>query len=515
MYVAAVNRDGGFRLHVRSGRGGKLLREARLDLDTLLAPRPRSRPAVPLIDPTRDPSLPAILRVRPFPLRLPHGFDPERAWPVQWNGREHVLALTKDRRLMLWDEQGWAARQVSDSVPAGPLHWCECRADEGRVQAVVGTLGLHKLHLLTVDLEAVHSRCVPLNFDGPPSPPAAVGKPQGVAAHGGMLFVFFNRHVAVCERAEGTVCSWVPLSPSTRWQHGRFLLATEKGWCEEGSWFAEAYDGGGATRSECIYNRNAPRSLNLSDSIILMVEPPGGSGPVGLTESGCLFFTGAEPELRDVLPGVRRVTVLAVSRTGERIVVAAEAMDPEAPPTIQVINLADNSVSEFDRLRAGPAYYADPILRRRVQLQSVRRRFTAVTVDMHDALVLIGRRYRGWSIRVTASDCLMLMQSSRPEVPFAEFRHIAGPPGVGYGLKAAVFADGSRVVLDSRGLLHLQSSDPALPQATLVLSGDSALAGWCSDGRVFGPEYFTGDRADASPAAVLREVLQPFVRRLR
>jgi len=60
----------------------------------------------------------------------------------------------------------------------------------------------------------------------------------------------------------------------------------------------------------------------------------------------------------------------------------------------------------------------------------------------------------------------------------------------------------------------LRSSDAAIPEVTLVLY-HSHVAGWCSDGRVFGQRYFIGDAPPASAAGVFHEVLQPFLVRLR
>ena len=64
--LATVSREGRFRLVSQGRRGSKLLREATLDLEKLLA-RPARR-QLPLIDPAVPAGLPAILSVRPFPL---------------------------------------------------------------------------------------------------------------------------------------------------------------------------------------------------------------------------------------------------------------------------------------------------------------------------------------------------------------------------------------------------------------------------------------------------------------
>lgn len=65
------------------------------------------------------------------------------------------------------------------------------------------------------------------------------------------------------------------------------------------------------------------------------------------------------------------------------------------------------------------------------------------------------------------------------------------------------WADGSLAIVDSRGLLHLISSDKTIPEITIVLI-ESRLptAAWASDGRVCGSAYFTGvNNAESSDVA--------------
>lgn len=76
--------------------------------------------------------------------------------------------------------------------------------------------------------------------------------------------------------------------------------------------------------------------------------------------------------------------------------------------------------------------------------------------------------------------------------------------------------DGSTAIVDARGLLHLRSADPDLPELTLVLVLGKATAAWAADGAVAGSPYFTGPAPAAGlPAAEFyRQYLQPFISRL-
>lgn len=56
-----------------------------------------------------------------------------------------------------------------------------------------------------------------------------------------------------------------------------------------------------------------------------------------------------------------------------------------------------------------------------------------------------------------------------------------------------VWSNGSEAIVDSRGLLHLRSSDKTMPEITIVLIMSShQTAAWASDGNVCGAAYFTG-----------------------
>jgi hypothetical protein len=61
-------------------------------------------------------------------------------------------------------------------------------------------------------------------------------------------------------------------------------------------------------------------------------------------------------------------------------------------------------------------------------------------------------------------------------------------------LKFSRFAwnDGSEVLADSRGFLHLRSSDRSIPEITIVMVMGKPTACWAADGRVCGAAYFTG-----------------------
>ncbi|HEX6428480.1 MAG TPA: hypothetical protein VF008_12375 [Niastella sp.] len=76
-----------------------------------------------------------------------------------------------------------------------------------------------------------------------------------------------------------------------------------------------------------------------------------------------------------------------------------------------------------------------------------------------------------------------------------------------------VWADGSEVLADSRGFLHLKSSDKKIPEITIVMIMGKPTACWAADGRVCGPSYFTGvDTAESKDVTVFyHNYIQRFI----
>jgi hypothetical protein len=65
-----------------------------------------------------------------------------------------------------------------------------------------------------------------------------------------------------------------------------------------------------------------------------------------------------------------------------------------------------------------------------------------------------------------------------------------------------VWADGSEMLSDSRGLLHLRSADKNIPEITIVMIMGRPTACWAADGRVCGSSYFAGvDTAESRDVA--------------
>ena len=127
----------------------------------------------------------------------------------------------------------------------------------------------------------------------------------------------------------------------------------------------------------------------------------------------------------------------------------------------------------------------------------MRNRFSKIFVDPQGRLGLVSRRSE--SVISLAANGQLVMESRRAEIRRQAARSPRSIPrprrkASAIRLQVARWEDGSLAWLDSRGMLHLKSSDRSIPEVTLVLR-DGALAGWTSEGRTFGMAYFAGETA--------------------
>jgi hypothetical protein len=149
---------------------------------------------------------------------------------------------------------------------------------------------------------------------------------------------------------------------------------------------------------------------------------------------------------------------------------------------------------------------------------NILNRFNSIYVGDDGDLVLVGERRRRKAIRLDSSGHLTLVDADprggvgRSPLSFRPLRRRKGVPGQ-FRLRAANWPDGSRAILDSRGMLHLQGTAPGLPEITLVLT-DRTIGGWTSDGLTFGWAFFHLHDPTA-PAEYIYGLLRSFAARVR
>lgn len=488
LFVATVGRNGSFRLSQWSSRGHKCLREARLSLDRLMGKDTAGTPVGmrPLVAADRDPELPVILSTTPFPLLLPHVEEVDRCvWSPRWG----TVGLTRDGRILQWSDARQGARQLTDRAARGALLGCGFDGEDV-VWFCVGVAVRRRVHLMRVDLR--DGACSDCDWAPEAFPPSAA-----IARNGALVLVYARMLSAYPLEGLGKAVT-LALPAGLRWRHGRFFYGCAFGWQ------TLAFDGT-ALRLESVPLPGPPSSAWEQ---ALLFDQPGRPGPWYFsTSSDLLNLETQECTTIGVVAGKLPVYPLAVSRDGSRF--AFRTQDGR-----KFLAGTDGRHVQFRgalgrRLEPEQAATMMPPVNLRHKLHSV-------FVDTDGSLGLMSTKGYGLAIRCApqSSDLRLWPAHQQPGTRRGHvvFQGPVRPAGSGYTLKLAQWKDGSRAYLDSRGLLHLRSSDRTIPELTLVLA--DPVAAWSSDGARCGSRVFlAGDRWESDAGAFV-QALRHFTARL-
>lgn len=160
---------------------------------------------------------------------------------------------------------------------------------------------------------------------------------------------------------------------------------------------------------------------------------------------------------------------------------------------------------------------------RREEVAPITAHAAGVALGDDGTLILSAGDAREWTLVPGASGPRWRASAAKASRPWRRFGKADGRSR--HALRSVRFGDGTTIWCDPRNLLHLRSSLRTLPEVTLVgphdirLDGDdaggsAAVAGWASDGRVFGTRYFHG-REPTDDVAVFNEILRPLVAAIR
>ena len=242
-----------------------------------------------------------------------------------------------------------------------------------------------------------------------------------------------------------------------------------------------------------------------------MLDWIGHEGPVGITRQGEIYFpeSGHLSKLSDGIRGP--IEVLDVSPCGEWVLIEQSQLPRRKRSFVSLTSAKRQPAPASLRARQMAA-----VQWVRPTRSHLHRHFTAAGGDRGGQLTLVSRKGQIWTMALRGSD-LWLRPTAMFTVDSAartqKFGQRVSLPNAAFYLDLATWQDGSQVYLDSRGLLHLRSSDPGIPEATLVLT-DGVVTGWSADGRTWGDAYFTGHPTNSAASDIFTEVLRPFVERL-
>ena len=495
LYVATVDRDGAFALAALTRAGRKPLRDARLSLDALLGegpaePRAAGLTGHRLVVKDVDPDLPAILSAEPFPLRLPHVADPKLARASKRHG---LVGLTHDGRLLHWDHPKFAARQLTALLPAGRPRGIWLDDEAARAHVLFDHTRGARCRLITADLATAQATVAPV--------PAKAQGALSAFVRGGVLFLVFRQkhrshayEVECFDLGTGAPAGTLPVK-GVELLRDRFFRGRD-------GWHALAYAGAGPVLTALTFP-----AASHDSPVIGLFDRAGHDGPWAVLSDGRVVDSLGTvfPRRFPKLPV--RWKFVCVSADGNRVAVGAfhnflmdlSADEDPKPVTADVA----------EELLVPHVYWStrfSPL---------VRKDFTAAFLisgeialaTPKDELVLIetsaGAGPRVNPLAVRASSVLGALP----------FQAVTPPRGVRFELWAARWKDGSRMFLDSRGMLHLKSSDRSIPEVSLVVAGDR-LAGWSTTGRSFGPLQFIGGGAPGTPPE-FASLIERFVAKLR
>ena len=509
MFVATVDRGGEFTLVTLTGAGRKVVREARLSLDSILAPdvsqggeaKPQAAGSR-LIIRDLDPELPIIFKTEHFPLRLPYVADPKLARASQRHG---LVAVARDGRLLHWDNARQAARQLTALLPAGRPRGIWIDEDSGRVHVLFDQTRGSRCRLITADLASGRTTHAPVQ-------PTSAG-PMSACVRGGMLFLIFRQkehhrapsHAVAAFNLGTAAPAGSAVFGSVDLARDRFFREIRGVW--RGTWRALAHDGASPVLANVTFPD--PHDGRFESPALALFDRASFDGPWAVLPDGRVI-DGAGKLFSRRFPKYQRWTFVGVSAEGNRLVLSGVQkyvldLSRDEDPKVVTGDLAEELlVPQIHWSTRHPVTHA------------VRTDFRAAFIDRDGWLSLVSTKYEVFKVLSDGSHHPVLRPAGNEQItPVYEFRPVAPPRGMRIGLSAAAWPCGSRVFLDSRGLLHLKSADPALPEVTLVLT-EGKMAGWSSAaGQVFGPPQFIAAAQNPLPAEMLSQVIQRFVTRLR
>jgi hypothetical protein len=492
-YVAAVDRAGAFRLVSLSRAGLKVVREAELSLDTILAERPRrgaESASVPLIAKGVELSLPAILYADPFPFRLPHVVQPAHAAASDKWG---LVAATDDGRLLHWPDGGHGARQITAVLPRGVIGFVGISEHEGQAVVLISRDREGEVDLVTADLTGGRAQVSRL--------PVTRSRITGAYLSGDAVHIVFRHRVDMFSLL-GTQVGSTALSEGMAWVRGRYFR-------HPGAGFYCVPPAGPAGQLEPVLRPP------LRTDVAMWFDREGVDEPLGFCNDGSIFTSTGK---RVLPPNPERASknFKAVSPDGHRLL-----FDVNNQPWL--FDLRSHTWTRLSSANAAEQFLMPQLHWSTRSGFTPRVKFTGLFVDSASRLCFVSRRGQiGFLDFIAVSEGMVLAYSEPggtvlregPRRMARQFHEQRRSSATRARMHMATWDDGSRAFLDGRGMIHLKSSDRGLPELSIALTS-RGVAAWSSDGRVGGSSYLLGDDVTTTAPAYFLNLVSRFVERLR
>ncbi len=465
-FIAAVDGAGNFELHEVPLNRCHPVCQAQLNIESFF--KTASLPAK-ILKRSIPSDLPAIFGIQPFPFLLPM---PGRIDCWKRGEDDYIYALMRDRRLVKYRDSTKGTQSLAWDLPGGKTIWLDHA--NGKVFAVKSGDGQRPARLVCVDAEGGPARVHELG-----------GGPEILAVHryGEVILAIRSHDARAFSLADGRLLDQAR-NPH-RWMNGRFLRG------QNYHYFA-AWDGEGIKFQYVTF------PATLTPTVICVFDRDGTNGPWCLLSNGTVAsLTTSEVLIIPALqPKLLHLVTARISRDGHRMLFSRTDQpgyclidlqkDPDKAPAVS---------SSSEELEPNPPR----------PWRNLYRVVQAIAVA-GKTLVIQGRS--GNWLEFISNPEIILRQHAKAEGHVrlkTEFTYPAKKTEYGCTLQIAQWKSGSKAFLDSRGLLHLKSSDASIPEVTLALDGQGA-AGWTSDGHVCGPSYYFAENVVSEPGAVLERV---------
>lgn len=475
-FVAVVDRLGRFEMHSLPLARRRPVCEADLDIASVFA-----EPGAAVALQSRPQSnLPAILGQNPFPFLLPIAGRVD-CWVSDAAGTSYIIL--NDRRLVQIRDQHRGGRVLAANLSGGLTLWMGCVNET--LHAVKAAASQRPGRLLSFSLP-----CGPLRTIDLPSSVHLLALHQC----GDVLLLIGTQEVHALSLKDGHILATA--KRRARWMHGRFISF-------EGRMQFITWDG-----TSIQFKPLTLPSQHSPGDIVRLFDREGLDGPWFVHRDGTIYSTAGAEAIRAPVPPAnsRGIDAAHVSRDGHRVLL--QIRDPQW-----------SCIMDLKSGRAEPPHRGRMIDLNVVPPLPIRNLFRVIDciAPLPDGIALRGRKGRWRTITLDSGN------RERMHLRDAGLG-LGTPVGMPFPdqpvhtdhactLRAAKWPNGSRVFLDSRGLLHFKSHDPMLPEVSLVMA-DGEVAGWTSMGACCGPDFFFENRGRAGNVAAVHFALTQFLKSL-
>lgn len=481
-FVVTVSGDGHCALFSHSAVGFKELRSLQLD-PTVLSGRGGTGGNVRLERPKRsstllrkdaEADLPLILRLEFFPLLISFYADQSN---TIFHPEFGLITRTKKHQLLYFSnpEEG-AVILHSLSVAGATLLRCIDKELHSFVQV---SASLEMVSVIVADLLGWDCETIQIPMQT---------RPQYAMVLNDTLVLFCDKEVIAYGLYDGLEQSRAILTGKPLSITDRFVRCTD-------GWYA-------ITAAPLAVTRLPLTHGNFS----AVVEQPDYDTPVAVEWSGRVALVDGEDSLAFESPVKPELAVTLVHMSQDKeILIFKTRGDLEQPKKYyHRINL-NSKTAETHQITTSLLFRDPRVAPFLDNPQTVRKKYQSVILWQNTIGLVASNCGRFYLDNKSADDknlYFSLAPESMNEVARKEVKFSQEPiRQEGYRLRSAKFDDGSIALLDSRGMLHLKSIDPDIPEITLVLK-DGPLSGWISTGEFFGEAYFIGNHESISAAKV-------------